>query len=106
MTDKKSIIWGTKTADYYGIPSVIPAYVEWNHKPNLGKDLLFGYDADLYMSPWWNQRVSETISSQHPIVPGIDNRSSLYKNKLSDDRLLKDMNSVETAFRYIKYNQP
>jgi hypothetical protein len=46
--------------------------------------------------------LSETISSEHPISPDIDSRSSPYKDKPSCDQLLKDTNNVETLFRYMK----
>ena len=46
--------------------------------------------------------MSGTISSEHPISLDIDSRSFLYKDKPSCDLLLKDMNNVETLFRYVK----
>ena len=44
--------------------------------------------------------MSGTISSEHPTSPGIYSQLSLYKDKPSCDRLLKDMNNVEKLFRY------
>ena len=69
---------------------------------DLGKDLPFGDDVDFHMSAWWNQHLSGTISSEHLISPDIDSRSFPYKDKPSCDLLLKDMNNVETLFRYMK----
>ena len=101
VTDEKGVIWGAKGADDCGTRSIPCRWMELSDT-DPGKDPPFEYDTELHIFAWWNRYVSGTISSEHPSSPSIDNRSSPYKDKPSYDRILKDMNSVETLSHYMK----